>query len=71
MRRRGDKKAIVAVAHQILVAAWQMLADDVAYRDPGGEVLRERSAQQARARAVRQLEALGHTVTLDAPRPAA
>jgi transposase len=71
MRRRGDKKAIVAVAHQILVAAWQMLTDDVAYRDPGGEVLRERSAQQARARAVRQLEALGHTVTLDAPRPAA
>ena len=32
-RRRGDKKAIVAVGHSILVAAWHVLRDGVAYRD--------------------------------------
>jgi transposase len=34
-RRRGDKKAIVAVGHSILVAAWHVLRDGVAYRDLG------------------------------------
>lgn len=36
-KRRGDKKAIVAVAHSILVAAWHILRDGVDYRDLGGE----------------------------------
>jgi transposase len=34
-RRRGDKKAIVAVGHSILVAVWHVLRDGVAYRDLG------------------------------------
>jgi transposase len=34
-RRRGDKKAIVAVGHSILVAAWHVLRDGVAYHDLG------------------------------------
>jgi transposase len=34
-RRRGDKKAIVAVAHSILVAAWHILRDGVPYRELG------------------------------------
>jgi transposase len=34
-RRRGDKKAIVAVGHSILVAAWHVLRDGVTYRDLG------------------------------------
>ena len=34
-RRRGDKKAIVAVGHSILVAAWHILRHGVAYRDLG------------------------------------
>lgn len=34
-RRRGDKKAIVAVGHSILVAAWHILRDGVSYRDLG------------------------------------
>jgi transposase len=36
-RRRGDKKAIVAVAHSILVAAWHILRDGVDYRELGGD----------------------------------
>ena len=34
-RRRGDKKAIAAVAHSILVAVWHILRHGVPYRDPG------------------------------------
>jgi hypothetical protein len=34
-RRRGDKKAIVAVGHSILAAAWNILRDGVPYRDLG------------------------------------
>ena len=34
-RRGGDKKAIVAVGHSILVAAWHVVRDGVAYRDLG------------------------------------
>jgi transposase len=34
-RRRGDKKAIVAVGHSILVAAWQLLRNGGSYRDLG------------------------------------
>ncbi len=34
-RRRGDKKAIVAVGHSILVAAWSILRSGGPYRDLG------------------------------------
>jgi transposase len=34
-RRRGDKKAIVAVGHSILVAAWHILREGVSYRELG------------------------------------
>ena len=34
--RLGKKKAIVAVEHSILTAAWHMLTDDVDYHDLGG-----------------------------------
>jgi transposase len=36
-KRRGDKKAIVAVAHSILVAVWHMLRDGVEYRELGAQ----------------------------------
>jgi len=36
-KRRGDKKAIVAVAHSILVAAYYMLRDGVEYREVGAQ----------------------------------
>jgi transposase len=36
-RRRGDKKAIVAVGHSILIAVWHILRDGVDYRELGGQ----------------------------------
>jgi hypothetical protein len=34
-RRRGDKKAIIAIAHEILAATWQMLSTGEIYREQG------------------------------------
>ena len=65
-RRRGHKKAIVAVAHSILIAAYHILKDDVPYQDLGGDYFTRRADPNRIAkRLVAQLERLGHTVTLE------
>jgi transposase len=67
-RRRGHKKAIVAVAHSILIAAYHILKDDIAYHDLGGDYFTRRADPQRIARRlVAQLERLGHAVTLQTP----
>ena len=65
-RRRGHKKAIVAVAHSILMAADHILKDDVPYQDLGGDYFTRRADPDRIAkRLVAQLERLGHAVTLE------
>jgi len=64
-RRRGDKKAIIAIAHEILTATWHMLSTGELYRETGPAPLREHAAQRARNRAIKQLERLGHKVILE------
>jgi transposase len=63
---RGPMKAIVAVEHAMLTAAWHMLTNGDFYRDPGPDYYTRRDPAKARARAVKQLEALGYTVTITA-----
>ena len=64
-RRRGHKKAIVAVAHSILIASYHILKDDVPYHDLGGDYFARRADPDRIAkRLIAQLERLGHTVTL-------
>ncbi|MHB1571244.1 MAG: IS110 family RNA-guided transposase [Solirubrobacteraceae bacterium] len=65
-RRHGHNKAIVAVAHSILVAAFYILRDDVGYHDLGGDYYARRSDPERMARRlVAQLERLGHKVTIE------
>jgi transposase len=64
MRRRGTQKAIVAVTHKILVIAWHLLSNGALYDDPGPAAVSKVSQEQQRRRAIRQLEALGLTVTV-------
>jgi transposase len=65
-RRHGHNKAIVAVAHSILVAAYYMLRDDVDYHDLGGDYYARRSdPERLPRRLVAQLERLGHKVSLE------
>jgi transposase len=64
--RRGHKKAIVAVAHSILVIAWHLLTRNQPYSDLGADYFLERQHSEAyKNRLVRQLERMGHKVTLE------
>ena len=65
-RRRGKLKALVAIARSILVIVWHLLADRTArYHDLGAGYHASRTDKNRKMRNhVRQLEALGYTVTL-------
>jgi transposase len=64
-RRRGHNKAIVALAHTMLVTAWHMLTTGETYHDLGADYFNQRADPQHETdRLVRRLQALGHTVTL-------
>jgi transposase len=66
-RRRGKKKAIVAVGRSILVIVWHLLSDpDARYHDLGSDFYDNRIGPERKKRAhIRQLEALGFKVTLE------
>jgi transposase len=66
-RRRGAKKAIVAVGRSILVIVWHLLSDpDARFRDLGAGFYDSRiNAERAKRNHVRQLEALGYRVTIE------
>jgi transposase len=66
-RRRGTKKAIVAVGRSILVIIWHLLSDpETQFHDLGSDFYDNRTSTDRRKRNhVRQLEALGFKVTLE------
>ncbi len=66
-RRRGKKKAIVAVGRSILVIIWHLLSEpDTRYHDLGSDFYDHRIGPDRKKRNhVRQLEALGYKVTLE------
>jgi transposase len=66
-KRRGTKKAIVAVGRSILVIIWHLLADPTArFQDLGAGFYDTRvNAERIKRNHVRQLEALGYRVTLE------
>jgi transposase len=68
--RRGHKKALGAVKHSILTTIWHMLHTGELYRDLGGDYFRKRDPERQTNRLVKQLEALGHRVTLHEAVPA-
>jgi len=63
--RRGPMKAVVAIEHAMLVAAWNMLRNGEFYRDPGADYFTRRIPAKTKARAIGQLESLGYQVTLE------
>jgi transposase len=67
VRRRGKKKAIVAVGRSILVIIWHLLADpDSQFLDLGVDHYDRNVNTLAKKRQhIRQLEALGYRVTLE------
>jgi transposase len=66
VKRRGKLRALVAIARSILTIIWHLLADPAArYHDLGASYYDSRINKGSKARNhIRQLEALGYTVTL-------
>jgi transposase len=66
-RRRGKRRAIVAVGRSILVIVWHLLSDPEAhFHDLGAGFYDTRiNADRAKRNHIRQLEALGYKVTLE------
>ena len=66
-RRRGSKKAIVAIGRSLLVIIWHLLSDpDARFHDLGSDYYTTRIDPERRRRShIRQLEALGCKVLLE------
>jgi transposase len=64
--RRGHKRAVLAIGHEILLVAYHMLATGQDYRDLGEHYLDQRDKTGTAKRLVRRLEGLGYKVTVDA-----
>jgi transposase len=65
MRQRGHKKAVVAVAHAILVTAYHLLDRQTTYHDPGADYYERRHVERVRRRAIQTLERQGYRVILE------
>jgi transposase len=61
---RGHKRAVVAVAHQILQIAYYVMRDGVTYHELGPSYFDRRNKERTIQRHLRQLEALGVSVTV-------
>ena len=64
--RRGKKRAIVAVAHSMLVSAWHMLTYQQPYQELGGDYFDQRKKETKVRSLVRRLEKLtGGSVSIE------
>lgn len=65
MPRLGKKKALVALEHTLLTAAWHILTNDVPFHDLGGDYYTKHDPERALRRITRQANALGLTVRFE------
>jgi transposase len=69
--RRGRKRALIAVAHTILVIIYRMLSLHQSYEELGSNYFDERDRHTTQKHLVRRLEKLGFQVDLQPISPAA
>jgi transposase len=69
--RRGKKRAVVAIAHTILIIAYHILQRQQPYQDLGSNYFDERERSAIARQSVRRLEQLGFKVKLETPGEAA
>jgi transposase len=62
--RRGKKKAILAVAHSILVIAYHLIKRQEPYRELGGDYFDQRRPEATAKRLVKRLQQLGYEVVI-------
>jgi transposase len=61
-RRRGRKRAIIAVAHQILKDVYRVMSTGEPYREVGAGTIREKTSKAREQSMVRELKRLGYVV---------
>ncbi len=61
--RRGKKRALVAVGHQILIEIYRVLKTGERYQDAGAAAVTERRLQNREQRMVRELKRYGYDVS--------
>jgi transposase len=69
-RRRGKQKAVVAVAHSVLVIIYHVLRDKQLYTDLGADDFDQLDVKKVERHHIRRLQQLGSPVTLS-PKEAA
>ena len=69
-KRRGQKRAAVALGHTLLVIIYHVLQRGTTYQELGADFLDRQEPERLTRQLVKRLERLGHKVTLE-PRPAA
>jgi transposase len=62
-RRRGKKRALIAVAHRLLIDIYRILKTGQPYQEIGAEVVYERSIKRREKSMIKSLERAGYTVT--------
>jgi transposase len=62
--RRGPVRALMAIAHKLLIAAFHLLATGEAFRDLGESYLDQVARRRSTARLIQRLSNLGYDVTL-------
>ena len=60
----AGQTAVVALEHKMLTCAWHMLVNGAFYQDPGADYYTRHHPAKTKARAIKQLQALGYDVTL-------
>ena len=70
-RRRGKKRALVAVGHSLLVVYYHLLTTGECYRDLGPDFFDRRHSEQLTRYLVKRLERLGNKVTIEPSQEAA
>jgi len=63
-KRLGSKKAIMALAHRILIIIYHLLKEQQSYRELGPGHVQEQVLESSKRWAIRRLEQLGFAVTL-------
>ena len=63
--KRGKQRAIVAIAHSIVIAAFHILQRNEPYREAGGDYFERVNPAALQRYLVRRLERLGHKVVLE------
>jgi transposase len=62
--RRGSKRALIAVAHSLLVIGYHLQSNSCVYQELGGDYFDQLHAERLKRHLVKRLESLGVSVTL-------